>query len=92
MYVNASSAFHEKIHMNFPFQDPTTTLSASLHRKVLAHPEFAKDIAVGSVLVLHEVFLLATVFSCVCFTFSLLPFNSTILYRLLCFVIPVPVI
>ncbi|QCD85446.1 hypothetical protein DEO72_LG2g5806 [Vigna unguiculata] len=41
--------------MKITLKDPTTTLSASLHRKVLAHPDFGKDIAVGSVLVLHEV-------------------------------------
>lgn len=49
--------------MDFPFQDPTTTVSASVHRKALTQPEFGKDIAVGSVVVLHEVFLLATAFS-----------------------------
>ncbi|CAJ1936608.1 unnamed protein product, partial [Sphenostylis stenocarpa] len=35
--------------------DPTTTVSASVHRKVFAQPEFGKDIAVGSVLVLQKV-------------------------------------
>lgn len=42
----------------FSFQDPTATVSASVHRKVFAHAEFGKDaMTVGSVLVLQKVFL-----------------------------------
>ncbi|KAL2342338.1 hypothetical protein Fmac_003623 [Flemingia macrophylla] len=36
-------------------KDPTSTVGASVHRKVLAHAEFGKDISVGSVLVLEKV-------------------------------------
>jgi len=80
-----SSAFREKIHTNFPFQDPTTTVSASVHRKVFAQPEFKKNIAVGSVLVLQEVFLLATVFSGLSHTFALLSFNFIMLFQVAVF-------
>ncbi|KAK7370114.1 hypothetical protein VNO80_12170 [Phaseolus coccineus] len=41
--------------MTITLKDPTNTVSASVHRKVFAQPEFKKDIAVGSVLVLQEV-------------------------------------
>ncbi|BAT72626.1 hypothetical protein VIGAN_01004700 [Vigna angularis var. angularis] len=41
--------------MKITLKDPTATVSASVHRKVLAQPEFGKDFAVGSVVVLREV-------------------------------------
>ncbi|WVZ20627.1 hypothetical protein V8G54_007949 [Vigna mungo] len=37
--------------MKIAVKDPSTTLYASVHRKVLLHPEFAQDIGVGAVAV-----------------------------------------
>nr|KYP67448.1 Uncharacterized protein C17orf53 isogeny [Cajanus cajan] len=41
--------------MTITVKDPTGTVGASVHRKVLAHAEFGKDVTVGSVLVLQKV-------------------------------------
>ena len=37
------------------FQDPTGTLGASIHRKVLSEGEHGKNISIGAVLVLQKV-------------------------------------
>ncbi|KAF6172343.1 hypothetical protein GIB67_024965 [Kingdonia uniflora] len=40
-------------------KDPTGTIGANIHRKVLLESEFGKDISVGSVLILHQVAVFA---------------------------------
>ncbi|XP_014499360.1 uncharacterized protein LOC106760443 [Vigna radiata var. radiata] len=41
--------------MKITVKDPSATLYASVHRKVLLHPEFGQDIGVGAVLLLQSV-------------------------------------
>ncbi|XP_017428725.1 uncharacterized protein LOC108336776 [Vigna angularis] len=43
--------------MQFTIKDPTTTMKASLHKKVLQDPQFGDNIGVGSVMLLNLVFL-----------------------------------
>ncbi|KAJ7975235.1 Nuclear localized protein [Quillaja saponaria] len=44
-------------------KDPTGTIGASIHRKVLTEGEFRKDISVGAVLVLHKVAVFSPIHS-----------------------------
>jgi len=41
--------------MHLQEQDPTGTVWASVHRKVLLHPEYGRDLTVGAVLLLNTV-------------------------------------
>ncbi|WVZ08183.1 hypothetical protein V8G54_021529 [Vigna mungo] len=45
--------------MKISIKDPSATLFASLHKKVLLHPKFGPDIGVGVVLLLQSVVVLS---------------------------------
>lgn len=44
-----------KMSMNFWYQDPTGTIDASIHHRVISEGNFWKDLSVGAVLILQKV-------------------------------------
>ena len=41
--------------LNFLYQDPTGTIDASIHHRVISEGNFGKDLSVGAVLILQKV-------------------------------------
>lgn len=56
-FIVFSFGFNAITLLNFRFQDPTGTIDASIHRRVLTEGELGKDLSVGAVLILHKVSL-----------------------------------
>ena len=57
LYISCVGIEYFSSDLNVWFQDPTGSINASIHHKVLSEGEFAKDISVGAVLVLQKVWL-----------------------------------